>query len=164
MTSDPAIIASLTALAVNILEPIRAQFGPFTPTSGYRCPQLSTAIGRAPNSQHMHGQAAHIVIVAVTRYNLALWTQGNLDFDQLISSSTTPGQPASGWVPCSYVPGGPNRRQSLTIHHRPAIYFRSSAVIDAPRQTRYDAAQAWHALPPGRAMIVGVERYRASTI
>jgi hypothetical protein len=112
--SDPEIVAALTALAVNILEPARAQFGPFFPTSGYRCRELNKLIGGATNSQHMKGQAADIVIPTVTRYDLALWLQQNVDFDQLILELYTPGQRDSGWVHCSYVEGGLNRKQSLT--------------------------------------------------
>jgi zinc D-Ala-D-Ala carboxypeptidase len=90
-TDDTNIIAALTALAVNILEPVRAQFGPFYPTSGDRCPDLSRLIGGATNSQHMNGQAADIVLPTVTRYDLALWLQQILDLDQLILELYTPG-------------------------------------------------------------------------
>jgi zinc D-Ala-D-Ala carboxypeptidase len=113
-TNDPSILAALAALSTNVLEPIRAQFGPFFPTSGYRCPPLNSAIGGAANSQHMKGQAADIVIPTVTRYDLALWLQQNLDFDQLILELYTPGQRNSGWVHCSFVEGGSNRKQCLT--------------------------------------------------
>jgi hypothetical protein len=113
-TNDPSILAALAALSANVLEPIRAQFGPFFPTSGYRCPQLNRAIGGAANSQHMKGQAADIVIPTVTRYELAQWLQQNLNFDQLILELYTPGQRNSGWVHCSFVEGGSNRKQSLT--------------------------------------------------
>ena len=54
-TDDTDIIAALTALAVNILEPVRAQFGPLYPTSGYRCPDLNRLVGGATNSWHMNG-------------------------------------------------------------------------------------------------------------
>jgi zinc D-Ala-D-Ala carboxypeptidase len=113
-TSDPAIIAALTELVVNILEPVRAQFGPFSPTSGYRCPQLNTAISGARNSQHMTGQAADIVMPRITRFDLAQWIERTLDFDQLILELYSPGEPNSGWVHCSYVDPGSNRKQSLT--------------------------------------------------
>ena len=113
-TDDANILAALRALAVNVLEAIRAQFGPFLPTSGYRCPQLNRAIGGAANSQHMKGEAVDIVIPTVTRYELALWLQQNLEFDQLILELYTPGQRNSGWVHCSFVERGANRKQSLT--------------------------------------------------
>ena len=96
-----------------MLEPIRAEFGPFSPTSGYRCPELNVAVGGATNSQHMAGQAADIVIPGLTRFDLARWIEGALDFDQLILEFYTPGAPNSGWVHCSYA-GPDNRRESLT--------------------------------------------------
>jgi len=114
-TSNPAIVTALTVLASNILEPIRAQFGAFSPTSGYRCPALNTAIGGAANSQHMSGQAADIVIPGVTRLALAQWIERSLDFDQLILELYTPGEPDSGWVHCSYVNPARNHKQSLTF-------------------------------------------------
>lgn len=113
-TSDPAIVAALTALAVNILEPVRARFGAFSPTSGYRCLELNNAIVGAAGSQHMNGQAADIVIAGATRFELAQWIEASLEFDQLILELYTPGQPNSGWVHCSYVGHGRNRKQSLT--------------------------------------------------
>ena len=113
-TNDPSILTALAALSANVLEPIRAQFGPFFPTSGYRCPELNRAIGGAANSQHMKGQAADIAIPTATRYELALWIEQNLDFDQLILELYTPGQRNSGWVHCSFVERGANRKQSLT--------------------------------------------------
>jgi zinc D-Ala-D-Ala carboxypeptidase len=62
----------------------------------------------------MKGQSGDIVIPTVSRYELAVWLQQNLDFDQLILELYTPGQRNSGWVHCSYVEGAPNRKQSLT--------------------------------------------------
>lgn len=113
-TGDPAIIAALTELSRRILEPIRAQFGPFSPTSGYRCPMLNAAIGGAAYSQHMAGEAADIVIPGVTRLALEQWIERSLDFDQLILELYTPGDPNSGWVHCSYVSPGKNRKKTLT--------------------------------------------------
>jgi zinc D-Ala-D-Ala carboxypeptidase len=78
-TSDPPIIEALKALALNILEPIRAHYGvAFSPTSGYRCPQLNEAIRGASNSQHMSGQAADIVLPGISRLELAQWIRGSL--------------------------------------------------------------------------------------
>jgi zinc D-Ala-D-Ala carboxypeptidase len=113
-TTDPSIVASLTDLAIHILEPIRRQFNiPFSPTSGYRCLALNTLIKGAANSQHMVGKAADIVLPTVTRPQLAEWIRVNLDFDQLILEYYSPGQPDSGWVHCSYNTGN-NRKQVLT--------------------------------------------------
>jgi hypothetical protein len=115
-TSDPAIIEALRSLAANILEPIRAHYGrAFSPTSGYRCPELNHAIHGASNSQHMSGQAADIVLPGLTRLELARWVEQTLDFDQLILEYYTPGEPNSGWVHCSYASPAANKKQVLTF-------------------------------------------------
>ena len=51
-------IFNLTALAENILQPIRNEFGSFVVSSGYRCVELCEAIGSSKNSQHAKGEAA----------------------------------------------------------------------------------------------------------
>lgn len=81
-TSDPRIIQALESLAANVLEPIRAHYGTaFSPTSGYRCPELNQAIHGASDSQHMRGQAADVVLPGMTRLDLAKWIEQTLDFD-----------------------------------------------------------------------------------
>jgi len=114
-TTDPAIIDALRSLALSILEPIRAHYGfAFSPTSGYRCPEVNKATGGATNSQHMRGQVADIVLPGISRLALAQWIERSLDFDQLILERYTPGDPNSGWVHCSYRSAAENRKESLT--------------------------------------------------
>ena len=61
--ANPAIKAALTRVAVELLEPIRALFKvPVQVNSGYRCPELNTAVGGSATSQHVRGEAADIVI------------------------------------------------------------------------------------------------------
>ena len=61
--ANPAIKAALTRVAVELLEPIRALFKvPVQINSGYRCPELNTAVGGSATSQHVRGEAADIVI------------------------------------------------------------------------------------------------------
>lgn len=56
-------IVSLTRVAVDLLESIRALFKvPIQVNSGYRCPELNAAVGGSANSQHVRGDAADIVI------------------------------------------------------------------------------------------------------
>lgn len=113
--SDPAIVVALRALATNILQPVRDHFGiAFSPNSGYRCPALNALVGSAPTSQHILGQAADFELPGIANHVLAQWIQGNLSFDQLILEFYVSGQPASGWVHCSYVSVEKNRRQTLT--------------------------------------------------
>ena len=69
-------------LANNILQPIRNEFGSFIVSSGYRSPELCIAIGSNIHSQHAKGEAADFEVAGVDNYDLALWIQENLDFDQ----------------------------------------------------------------------------------
>jgi zinc D-Ala-D-Ala carboxypeptidase len=51
------VIENLKLVAVNLLEPIRAKFGSFSPTVGYRCPRVNKKVGGATNSEHLRGCA-----------------------------------------------------------------------------------------------------------
>ena len=51
-------IEKLKALCENILQPVRDHFGRVKITSGYRSPELCTAIGSSVNSQHARAEAA----------------------------------------------------------------------------------------------------------
>lgn len=108
-TDDPKIIQHLTDLANDVLEPIRAQYGAFSPNSAYRSLATNNAVGGARASQHMTGQAADIHIASVSIFDLAVWCAKHLTFDQIILEWT--------WVHISYVKGGQNRHQLLTINN-----------------------------------------------
>ena len=104
-------VQSMTALCKNILQPIRDEFGPFIVSSGFRSVALCEAIGSKATSQHAKGQAADFEVPGVDNYELALWIDTNLSYDQLILEYYSGGN--SGWIHCSYVPNG--RKQKLTI-------------------------------------------------
>ena len=104
-------VQSMTALCKNILQPIRDEFGPFIVSSGFRSVALCEAIGSKATSQHAKGQAADFEVPGVDNYDLALWIDTNLSYDQLILEYYSGGN--SGWIHCSYVPNG--RKQKLTI-------------------------------------------------
>ena len=104
-------VQSMTALCKNILQPIRDEFGPFIVSSGFRSVALCEAIGSKATSQHAKGQAAAFEVPGVDNYELALWIDTNLSYDQLILEYYSGGN--SGWIHCSYVPNG--RKQKLTI-------------------------------------------------
>jgi zinc D-Ala-D-Ala carboxypeptidase len=94
----------VSAVAHQILEPIRAEYGAFSPTSWYRCPELNNhkEIRGSSNSQHMKGEAADVKINGVPTKVLADWISRNLEYDQLILERYNEDEPYSGWVHISY--------------------------------------------------------------
>ena len=106
-------LAAAKLLFENVVQPVRDHFGPTVINSGYRGPALNEAIGGASASQHCRGEAVDIECPGTPNYDVALWIEQNLDYDQLILEFYTPGIPDSGWVHVSYIPEG-NRKQSLT--------------------------------------------------
>ena len=109
-------IEKLKALCENILQPVRDHFGRVKITSGFRSPELCTAIGSSVNSQHAKAEAADFECVGVDNAELADWIKRELPYDQLILEFYTPGEPNSGWIHCSYVPQG--RRASFLWAYR----------------------------------------------
>tara|TARA_R100000781_G_scaffold16010_1_gene13177 strand:- start:2465 stop:2941 length:477 start_codon:yes stop_codon:yes gene_type:complete len=99
-------IEKLKALCENILQPVRDHFGRVKVTSGYRSPELCTAIGSSVNSQHARAEAADFEVMGTDNAELADWIHSNLSYDQLILEYYTPGEPNSGWIHCSYIPEG----------------------------------------------------------
>ena len=83
--SDPtgqSIINNLRNLCEQVLEPLRQHFGiPVVISSGYRCPALNKAVGGVPNSQHLTGEAADIVMPKLA--DAFYWLIDNVPFDQL---------------------------------------------------------------------------------
>lgn len=64
-TPDSTIIKNLKYLTDSVLDPIREKWNnPIIVTSGYRSVKLNKAIGGAPLSQHIYGQAADIHTVS----------------------------------------------------------------------------------------------------
>mgnify|MGYP003111459130 CR=1 FL=1 len=124
-TPDDDHTKCMVALAENILQPIRDEFGSFIVSSGYRSPELCIAIGSKITSQHAKGEAADFEVAGVDNYDLCLWIQDNLDFDQLILECYTGGN--SGWVHCSYSQDN-NRNQTLTYDRENG--YRSGLVVD----------------------------------
>ena len=100
-------IEKLKALCENILQPVRDHFGRVKVTSGFRSPELCTAIGSSVNSQHAKAEAADFEVIGVDNAELADWIKDNLPYDQLIVEYYTPGEPNSGWIHCSYVSDQP---------------------------------------------------------
>lgn len=111
-TPSATVIANLTALVDNILDPLREAWGaPIIVTSGYRCVRLNAAVGGVKTSQHMLGQAADIRTVsdkpADNKRLFDLIVKLGLPYDQLIDEY------GYNWVHVSY--SSRNRRQILHI-------------------------------------------------
>lgn len=101
---------NLEALIDNVLDPLRAAYGkPVRVNSGYRSPALNKAVGGAPNSQHLSGEAADISAGSRTgnKQLFELARSLELPFDQLIDEKNF------AWVHISY--GVRNRRQVLRL-------------------------------------------------
>ena len=101
----PECYKGAVLLAINVLEPIRAEFGAFTPLSWYRCPKVNKGIGGSDTSDHMKGIAVDMRIIGVPLIKLATWISENLEFDQVILEPN--------WVHASFRQEG-NRREIKT--------------------------------------------------
>lgn len=78
-------IVNLCALVHHVLQPLRDSTGlAVRINSGFRSPATNKAIGGVPNSQHMRGQAADIVVAGMTPRYVADYIAHRFPFDQLI--------------------------------------------------------------------------------
>jgi hypothetical protein len=127
--TDEQHLRAAVHLARQVLQPIRSNFGSFTPNSVYRSQALERALKNKPatwvsTSQHASGEACDVEIVGVATLVLAAWARDNLaDFDQIICECYDPREgPNSGWVHISLHPPGQgvNRRQCLSYVPDPA--------------------------------------------
>ena len=115
-TPSPTHQANLQSLCTHVLQPIRDHFSRVvTISSGYRSPELCTAIGSKITSQHAKGEAADFEIFGVSNKELADYIHYNVNYDQLILEYWNESDPNSGWVHCSYSEGN-NRRQYLNAY------------------------------------------------
>jgi len=106
---------NLILLCDAILEPVREHYGvPFSPNSGFRCFYVNREVGSSDNSQHVTGNAVDFEVPGIDNKDVALWVMENCDFDQLILEFYKEGNPASGWVHCSY-DGDKTHRKSARI-------------------------------------------------
>jgi len=107
---------NLKLLCESVLQPVRDHFGKVvTISSGYRSPELCTAIGSKITSQHARGQAADFEIFGVSNKALADYIDSELYYDQLILEYWNESDPNSGWVHCSFSAGN-NRKQYLRAY------------------------------------------------
>lgn len=107
---------NLKLLCESVLQPVRDHFSKVvTISSGYRSPELCTAIGSKITSQHAKGQAADFEIFGVSNKALADYINSELYYDQLILEYWKESDPNSGWVHCSFSAGN-NRKQYLRAY------------------------------------------------
>lgn len=101
------VLRNLEGLCENVLEPIRARYGRYSPTSVFRCTELNVhpEVGGNPGSQHLVGQAADFRLDGIPNDILAAWIAESIQFDQLILEHFTRGRSGSGWVHVSWCPG-----------------------------------------------------------
>ena len=90
---------NIEKLAINVLQPIRNQFGPLRITSGFRTVQLCKTIGSSSTSNHVLGQAADIepVNTKIRLFDILEWIHDNLEYRELIAEFFP-----EGWVHVAY--------------------------------------------------------------
>lgn len=98
------IINNIQELVDNVLQPVRERLGPVVVTSGYRSPELNTAIGGSKTSDHCLGMAADIEVLGIDNKVTAEYIRDNVVFTQLILEFYKDGVPDSGWVHVSFDP------------------------------------------------------------
>ena len=115
-TPSPEHQENLRLLCEAVLQPVRDHFSRVVSvSSGYRSPELCTAIGSKITSQHAKGQAADFEIFGVSNKTLADYIDSELHYDQLILEYWNESDPNSGWVHCSFSEGN-NRKQYLRAY------------------------------------------------
>lgn len=108
--ADVATEERLSALIINVLDPLRTAYGKaISVTSGYRCKRLNQVMGGVKNSQHVSGNAADITAGSkgANRELAKLVVKLKLPFDQMIDERDFQ------WLHISYVTDKPNRMEIL---------------------------------------------------
>jgi len=101
-------IINLCKLTFYLLQPIRDLIkAPLVIQSAFRSPAVNQAVGGAPSSQHILGQAADIHCNTISKLDLFKMIGSQLDYDQLIYEVD------ANCLHVSYVDSGANRREIM---------------------------------------------------
>lgn len=106
-TPSPQVVARLTTLIEQVLDPLREAWGaPLRVNSGYRCKQLNHIVGGMPGSQHLRGEAVDVTTgsVAGNARLYRLIKKLDLPVDQVINEHDF------GWI---HVSCGPRHRKQF---------------------------------------------------
>ena len=109
---DEEQVENMRQLCRNVLEPVRRRFGVTRITSGFRSQALNAAVGGAPDSQHLRGEAAdlHISNMEVGR-KVFDFIRLHTDFDQLLFERRI--KVGYWWLHVSFTTRRPNRHQAM---------------------------------------------------
>lgn len=141
IANDPTVkeLDRIIATTKNFLQLVREGVGPLKVTSGFRSPQLNTAIKGSKTSAHLHGEAADVQPVQLSLLEMMTWLwnhQDELEFDQIILEyGKRLDTHNDDWIHLGYKhPSGQQRKQFLLKDPqgnwsawRPAVRVRVSA-------------------------------------
>jgi uncharacterized protein YcbK (DUF882 family) len=71
-------LARMIFLAVNVLQPIRDEWGPLMVTSGFRSPEVNARVGGTASSRHLLGEAADFIPAKAAVRDVFKWIARNL--------------------------------------------------------------------------------------
>lgn len=119
--NEPSVdaISNLQNLCQEVLQPLRDYYGKrIYISSGFRCRALNEKVGGVPNSQHVTGEAADLVLPSVSMgYHWFNWIKAHCrNYDQLILERNKAGK---YWIHVS------SRRQLWMNRHQAFFATRS---------------------------------------